>query len=170
MSRYFPGARPPNRKEPFAPRPSDRDQKPPPAGEREAWSPAAARADWAGGAFLGELRALGAEVLPAEGGPDPSATLVLGCFLRPRAYSGRIGYAASERRAAQGLIRRFPRSAAVAFGSPFVLERFSGLGAALCAFSGREPAQRAAARALMGRTAVRGRMPVTLSLKETTWR
>ncbi len=108
--------------------------------------------------FLAELRRLGASPRPASGAARPGEVLVLALFLRPRAYSGRIQLEPAELAAARSLARRFPEAVVVSFGSPFALADFPGL-PGLCAFSGIAAAQRAAARALLGRVPVAGRMP-----------
>jgi beta-glucosidase-like glycosyl hydrolase len=100
--------------------------------------------------FAAELRRLGASLRPASGAARPGEVLVLGLFLRPRAYSGRIKLAPRELAAARSLARRFQEKVAVSFGSPFVLSDLPGL-PGLCAFSDIPAAQGAAARALLGR-------------------
>ena len=112
-------------------------------------------------AFVEALRARGYEVLALDGAPRKEQSLVLGCFLSPRAYSGRIEYDAKQKRAIRAAFGRFQRKIIVSFGSPFVFDAFRGV-QGLCAFSRAEAAQRAAARALAGELEVKGRMPVAL--------
>lgn len=135
-------------------------------GSRIAYAePGCAPEEWQGLAFVEELKALGAEVRPAVGAPRQKETLVLGCLLTPRAYTGRIMFDEREEAApAQALIDAFGDAVIVSCGSPFVLEAFRGWSAGLCSFSSNEPAQRAAAAALLGRLPVTGRMPVTLKM------
>ena len=127
--------------------------------EAEADSPR----EWLGAAFVQALRERGFEVVPFKG-PESSkgATLVLGSFLSPRAYSGRIAYPPRQARSIRTALSRDKRAVVVSFGSPFVFEALRTGG--LCAFSRSEPAQKAAARALAGEIKVKGRMPVTLDL------
>jgi hypothetical protein len=109
--------------------------------------------------FLSELRRLGAPARPASGAARPGEILVLGVFLRPRAYSGRIKLEPAAVSEAMRLARQADTTVVVSFGSPFVLADFPDQ-PGLCAFSDIAPAQRAAARALLGRIPVMGRMPV----------
>ena len=115
-------------------------------------------ADWAGGPFLEELRALGiaAEPWPQAGSAKP---LIVGCFVRPRAYSGRIDYEAEVVARLRKALAGAPGGAVVSFGNPFVLKSFPK-SPGLCSFAGDALAQKAAARALAGRIPVTGRMPV----------
>jgi beta-glucosidase-like glycosyl hydrolase len=131
-------------------------------GRRIAYAEPGARAQaWRGRDFLCELRRLGASVRPASGAARPEEVLVLGIFLRPRAYSGRITLGPAEAAAALRLARQAHEAVVVSFGSPFVLADFPGR-PGLCAFSHIAAAQRAAAKALLGRVPVTGRMPVDL--------
>ncbi|MBI5238941.1 MAG: glycoside hydrolase family 3 protein [Elusimicrobia bacterium] len=116
---------------------------------------------WRGRAFATELRRLGASLRLASGPARPGEILVLGLFLRPRAYSGRVALEPAELAAARDLARRFRETVVVSFGSPFALSGFSGL-PGLCAFSDIPVCQRAAAKALVGAIPVTGRMPVDL--------
>ena len=75
--------------------------------------------------------------------------------------SGRIKLGPAEFAAALRLARQADEAVVVSFGSPFVLADFPGQ-PGLCAFSHIAAAQRAAARALLGRIPVMGRMPVEL--------
>ncbi|MCX5797213.1 MAG: hypothetical protein NTY77_17115 [Elusimicrobia bacterium] len=131
-------------------------------GRRIAYAEAGAEPkDGKGRGFLAELRRLGAEVRCVSGPARPDEVLVLGIFLRPRAYSGRIKLEPAEVSRAAALARQARETVVVSFGSPFVLADFPGR-PGLCAFSNIAAAQRAAARALLGRIRVMGRMPVGL--------
>ncbi len=115
---------------------------------------------WRGRIFVSALRSLGFIVRPF----DPrrrEGTLVVGSFLSPRAFSGKIAYPDKVIGRVNGVIKG-SRVVVAAFGSPFVLEHLKGWDAGLCAFSVDASAQRAAAGALAGRLPVRGRMPVRL--------
>lgn len=124
------------------------------------WEPeASSPEDWQGAAFVEELRAQGREVSPwVEGGG--AETVVVGAFLSPRAYIGRIDYGEDELPLVKAALASGKRGLLISFGSPFV---FASSGAAgLCAFASSAQAQRAAARALAGKVDVKGRMPVSL--------
>lgn len=116
--------------------------------------------DWQGAAFAAELRALGVTVEPYS--PGAEGRLVVGCFLSPRAYTGRIRFSIEEERPAQTALASDPRSVLVSFGSPFVFDDFKRWRLGLCTFSPSEASQRAAARALMAMQDAKGKMPVAL--------
>ncbi|MBI4387056.1 MAG: hypothetical protein HY551_06715 [Elusimicrobia bacterium] len=122
--------------------------------------------EWRGKAFVEELGKLGATVRPWTEGS--TGTVVVGSFVHPRAYSGRISHSCDEKRRAERLLRRPADSWLVSFGSPFVFDQIRGWKRGLCAFSDGEASQRAAARACMGRAEVSGRMPVPLKADERT--
>ncbi|MBI5631372.1 MAG: hypothetical protein HY921_10875 [Elusimicrobia bacterium] len=115
--------------------------------------------DWLGKDFTKELAQAGARVSPVrpDQGAEPEDVLVVGSFLGPRAYTGRIVYGRGEIARIQSMLGRFPRARVVSFGSPFVFQTLKAAG--LCAFSKNSPAQKAAAKALLGRVEVSGRMP-----------
>lgn len=119
--------------------------------------------DWQGRAFVEELRKLGVSVEPYA--PGGEGRLVVGCFLSPRAYTGRIRFSVEEERPAQTAIASDPRSVVVAFGSPFVLDSFKRYKLGLCAFSPSLASQKAAARALMAMQDAKGKTPVVLKTK-----
>jgi beta-N-acetylhexosaminidase len=133
------------------------------AGRRLLYAePGTAPRDWQGRDFLARLRSLGASVRPAsEGSLRSGEPLVLGVFLKPRAYTGRIELGRRELAEARGLAAKAAESVVVCFGSPFVLAGFPESGG-LCAFCDNAAAQRAAARALLGRASATGRMPVAI--------
>lgn len=123
------------------------------------WEPESGPEEWLGEPFVQALRAEGREVTPWQEGAKAGA-LVIGGFLNPRAYTGRIRYDADELARVKAALKSAERAAFVSFGSPFAFKTIGAEG--LCAFSKNEPAQRAAARALAGAAAVTGRMPVVL--------
>ena len=124
------------------------------------WEPEAETADeWQGQAFVAALRELGHEVTPFKEGAKAD-TLVVGAFLSPRAYTGRIQYSDEEKARLKSALSSAGRALIASFGSPFVFPALAADG--LCSFSKSEPAQRAMARALAGQLPVKGRMPVPL--------
>jgi beta-glucosidase-like glycosyl hydrolase len=105
-------------------------------------------------AFITELKRLGVRV--GRGAP---LTLVVASY-HPRAYSGKIFPTQKEcRRLQQALSEK--SALLLSFGSPFVFRQLN-LPAGLCAFSPSNEAQRAMARAVVGRIRAAGQMPVTL--------
>ncbi|HAM37063.1 MAG TPA: hypothetical protein DEB40_09860 [Elusimicrobia bacterium] len=124
--------------------------------------PGVGNRQWRGRAFVAELRRLGARVRPADGHCRAGEFLVLGSFMRPRAYSGRIGLDPATLAEARRLLSGAPEQVVAAFGSPFVVSDLRPV-RGLCAFSASDGAQRAAARALWGAIPVTGRMPVRVA-------
>lgn len=124
------------------------------------WEPDAdSQEELQGNIFVEMMRQAGLKVELGE--PKAAGnTVVIGCFLRPHAYSGRIAYEpeliARSRRVMEGA----QRAVVVSFGSPFVIGQFEGAESGLCAFSSDEHAQRAAARALAGQVPAKGRLSV----------
>ena len=59
-------------------------------------------------------------------------------------------------------LARNPRTVVVAFGNPYFYQQVPFAPAYLVTFSGFPPAQRAAARALLGASAITGRLPITI--------
>lgn len=121
---------------------------------------------WAGKEFVGELRRGGVRVKEGRGNdphrnaddqPEAGARLIIGVYLTPRAYLGRIQLGRAQAARARRALARAKLGSVVSFGSPFVFADLKARG--LCAFSPYGPAQRAAARALIGRVAAGGRMP-----------
>lgn len=125
------------------------------------FEPLVAPGNWKGQAFVDELARLGVRVEPYQ--PGCGMRLAAGLFSRPRAGSGAINLAAGEKSALEAAIAGAAGSAALAFGSPFVL---NGLdvkpSAALCAFCALEDFQKTAARVLCSAAAAGGTMPVQL--------
>lgn len=136
-------------------------------GEVLYWEPEAdSEKEWQGAGFVAALRQAGVKVIPCDGkSAGKAAALVVGCFLSPRAYTGKIKYDKATAARLSKLLKAAPRSLIVSFGSPYVFADFSAPG--LCAFSRNDSAQSAAAAALTGRIPVNGRMPVSLSSSRT---
>ncbi|HET6204470.1 MAG TPA: glycoside hydrolase family 3 N-terminal domain-containing protein [Planctomycetota bacterium] len=99
------------------------------------------------------LEGLKEKVARAEG------PVLLAVYLRPRDRRGTIGLPGSVGSFADAVAAR---SIVILFGSPYPAARFASARAILCAFSSGDPSERAAARALFGEFAVRGRLPVTI--------
>jgi len=116
---------------------------------------------WKGEAFVAELARQGCRVEPYQ--PGCGMRLAAGLFSRPRAGSGSINLSAQEKAALEAAIKGAGPSAAVAFGSPFVLGGLENRpAAALCAFCALEEFQRAAARVLTRKAKAGGSMPACI--------
>lgn len=114
----------------------------PQAGKREALS---------GAAFVAALTRARVRVRVARDGKTRKGeALLAGLFVGPRAYSGRIRLDAKSRARLVAALRAAPGSAAISFGSPFVLSGLPAKSAGLCVYSRAEAAQAAAAAHLLG--------------------
>lgn len=114
----------------------------PQAGPREAPS---------GAAFVAALKRFGVRVRAARNGKARKGeTLVAGIFVGPRAYSGRIRLDEKARSRLVAALRAAPSSAAISFGSPFVLSNLPPRSAGLCVYSRADAAQQAAAAHFIG--------------------
>ena len=140
----------------------------------------------AGRAFDAELRAASFRVSSARVGPETRwaaydsllhaarsvDVVVVGAYVPPRSGAGAPVLSAAFRAFARGAGdagsdgartgETAGKLALVSFGSPYVLADMPGVGAYMAAWGDREVSQRAAARALAGGAAVRGRLPVSI--------
>ncbi len=90
------------------------------------------------------------------------ADLVLvSVFVPPRAGAGEVGVAGELARFVEESARRRP-TVVVSLGNPYLLTAFPGVGTYLVAWGPHEVSQRAAARALVGETAITGTLPISL--------
>ncbi len=129
----------------------------------------------AGRDFDRTLRQGPAGVAAARVGPDAdsadyeelrrrarSADLVLlSAYLPPSAGEGTVEAPERFVEFARGLAREGRPVALVSFGNPYLIRTVPEVGTYLVAWGGRAVSQRAAARALLGRAEVTGRMPVS---------
>ena len=75
---------------------------------------------------------------------------------------GSIALAPQLKAAAKKLLATGARVVAISFGSPYVLREVPELETYLCAWGAQTDMQVAAARALLGETAITGRLPITI--------
>lgn len=115
--------------------------------------------DWMGTVFVNTLKEGGVRVVP-WGPQSHSRILVIGSFISPRAYSGKIELDKFELDKVRHALSRSVMGLGVSFGSPFVFRKIKNLSLSLCAFSDSEDSQRAAALAILGQKKVSGKMPV----------
>jgi len=93
---------------------------------------------------------------------DSADVVVAAAYVHPRENEGTVGARGGFPHFVQTLAARGAPVAAVSFGSPYVITFYPSAPAYLLAWGGAEVSQRAAARALAGRSAIRGRLPVTI--------
>jgi beta-N-acetylhexosaminidase len=95
---------------------------------------------------------------PADGYDVAIAAL----FVRVADRKGHVGIPEDQRAFVNRLIDSGKPAAVVAFGSPYLIERFPNAKTWLASFSANSVSQIAAARALFGETAISGKIPVTV--------
>jgi beta-N-acetylhexosaminidase len=109
-----------------------------------------------------DFRTTVAEYATLAAHADSADVVVVSAYVSPRAYEGSV--AADE--AFRGWIQRLTETGkpvvGISFGSPYLADAFPGVPAFLLAWGGAEVSQHAAARALLGRAPISGRLPVTL--------
>ena len=94
--------------------------------------------------------------------PPPATydVAIAALFVRVADRKGHVGFPEDQRAFVNQLIATGKPTALVAFGSPYLIERFPNARTCMGVFSTNSVAQRAAARALFGQTGIAGRIPV----------
>lgn len=94
--------------------------------------------------------------------PDAYDVAIAALFVRVADRKGNVGFPDDERDLVNQLIAAGKPTAVVAFGSPYLIERFPNAGTWISEFSTNDVAQKAAARALFGQVPFVGKIPVTV--------
>ncbi len=94
--------------------------------------------------------------------PDSYDVAILALFVRVTDRKGNVDVPAEQAALAEQVYRTGKPVITVAFGSPYLIERFSQAETWLAAFGISDVAQISAARALFGQIPVRGHLPVTV--------
>ena len=90
--------------------------------------------------------------------------VVLAPYIRPLASKGSIGLPADLAMVYRDVLRRQPRTVVVSFGDPYLIRQIPSARTYVLAWNPWSPwSERAAARAITGRTPITGRLPVTIS-------
>lgn len=97
--------------------------------------------------------------LPA---PDSYDVAIAALFVRVADRKGHVGFPDDLPALVNRLTDVGKPTVVAAFGSPYLIERFPNARTLLAAFSANSVAQKAAARALFGETAIGGKVPVTV--------
>lgn len=93
---------------------------------------------------------------------DQFDVVVVPAFVRVRSGSGTIALPEDQRRFLQALVGRPAPVVLVSFGNPYIVLDVDPPAAYLAAYSGAESTQRAVAQALFGRSAIGGKLPVSI--------
>lgn len=89
-------------------------------------------------------------------------SVVAATFVKRAALKGTVALPDNQAAFINRLLKARPPVAVIAFGSPYQLQQFPGAQTYLATFAVEDVAQRAAARALFGETAITGKSPVSL--------
>ena len=109
-----------------------------------------------------DSRSNDAEISAALENAARADVVVLALFVRFQSGRGSIALAPQLKAAAKKLLATGARVVAISFGSPYVLREVPELETYLCAWGAQTDMQVAAARALLGETAITGRLPITI--------
>ncbi len=93
---------------------------------------------------------------------DSYDVAIAALFVRVADRKGHVGFPEDQRAFVNRLLETGKPVVVVAFGSPYLIEKFPNAKTWLAAFSANGVAQRAVARALFGQTAVGGKIPVAV--------
>jgi beta-N-acetylhexosaminidase len=94
--------------------------------------------------------------------PESYDVAVAALFVRVADRKGNVGLPEDQRAFVNQMLASGKPCAVVAFGSPYLIERFPNAKTWLAEFSTNDVSQRAAARALFGQTSITGKIPVTV--------
>ncbi|MDE3170618.1 MAG: beta-N-acetylglucosaminidase, partial [Acidobacteriota bacterium] len=94
--------------------------------------------------------------------PESYDAAIAALFVRVADRKGHVGFPADQRAFVNQLIAVGKPTAVAAFGSPYLVEQFPNAKTWMAVFSTHSVAQRAAARALFGQTAIGGKIPVDI--------
>ena len=89
-------------------------------------------------------------------------SLVASAYVVPRESSGTISAQGGFSAFIEQLSAGGRNVVAISFGSPYLVSAFPSVPAYLLAWGGAPVSQRAAASALLGRTAIGGRLPISI--------
>jgi beta-N-acetylhexosaminidase len=97
--------------------------------------------------------------LPA---PENYDVAVIALFVRVADRKGNVGLPEDQRALVNQILAAGKPAVVLAFGSPYLIERFPNAQTWLAEFSTNDVSQRAAVRALFGQSAIGGQIPVTV--------
>jgi beta-N-acetylhexosaminidase len=111
-----------------------------------------------------DSRSSDAEIAAVIDAAARADVVVLALFVRFQSGRGSIAVPPPGKNAIEKLLAVAPASkiVAVSFGSPYVLRELPALETYLCAWGSQTDMQTAVARAILGETAITGRLPVTI--------
>ncbi|MFZ3331402.1 MAG: glycoside hydrolase family 3 N-terminal domain-containing protein [Candidatus Acidiferrales bacterium] len=94
--------------------------------------------------------------------PDSYDVAIAALFVRVADRKGNVGIPDDQRAFVDQMLAAGKPTVVMAFGSPYLIERFPGAPTWLAEFATNDVSQRAAVRALFGQVALQGQIPVTV--------
>lgn len=94
--------------------------------------------------------------------PDSYDVAIAALFVRVADRKGNVGLPDDQRAFVDQMLASGKPTVVMAFGSPYLIERFPGAPTWLAEFATNDVSQRAAVRALFGQVAMQGQIPVTV--------
>jgi len=94
--------------------------------------------------------------------PDTYDVAIVALFVRVADRKGNVGLPEDQRAFVNQILATGKPAAVLAFGSPYLIERFPDARTWLAEFSTNDVSQRAVVRALFGQSAIGGQIPVTV--------
>ncbi|MGA9887687.1 MAG: serine hydrolase, partial [Candidatus Acidiferrales bacterium] len=94
--------------------------------------------------------------------PDSYDVAIAALFVRVADRKGNVGLPDDQRAFVDQMLAAGKPTVVMAFGSPYLIERFPGAPTWLAEFATNDVSQRAAVRALFGQVAMQGQIPVTV--------
>ena len=115
-------------------------------------------------------RSSDAEIRQAVKQAQDAALTIVSLYGRVRTGESRsIGLPEAPANALTELIKRHTPLIGISFGNPYLLQSFSGLQTYMIAYGDMPSLQEAAARALLGETAITGKLPITLPVQKNLY-
>ncbi len=91
-----------------------------------------------------------------------SHTVIINTFSNPNAHKDRIVLPEAETRFLNDLIKKVERLVLISFGNPYLIQGFPNAPVYVCAYKGNKVMQLAAAKAILGRESIAGKLPITI--------
>ncbi|MBT3216462.1 MAG: serine hydrolase [Candidatus Marinimicrobia bacterium] len=93
---------------------------------------------------------------------EPNTTIVVNVFASPKAWKDRIGLPVHEADFVKSLAKKTDKLVIISFGNPYLIQDFQDLPVYVCAYKGNSILQKAAAKAILGRIAFTGTLPISI--------
>jgi len=126
------------------------------------FEPLKTESDWRGETFVKSLKSYGINFTQNI---DEAELIIIGSFLEPRAYSGKINLNIEEKYEIDKILKHKKKYLLISFGSPFIFdEYYEKVESGICTFGAIKEFQEILARGLLGKVNLSGTLPVELSI------